>query len=64
MEGVRDLEMFKENSFLPTEESFKLRADNDVAFDNMLKDNIHEFGPNAAEVIAHRLKKYERKVET
>lgn len=43
LEGIRDLEMFKENSFLPTEESFRLHEDGDQVFDQMLADNIGEF---------------------
>ena len=56
--------MFKENSFLPTEESFRLRGDNDAVFDQMLADNFDEFNPTAQELLEHRLRKYQRQVVT
>lgn len=64
LKEVRDLEIFKDHDFLPTEESFKGFGLRDEEFDKILADNIDEFGKTAREMIEFRLKKkYQRKIK-
>jgi hypothetical protein len=56
LKEVRDLEIFKDHDFLPTEESFKGFGLKDEEFDKILADNIDEFGKTAREMIEFRLK--------
>jgi len=64
LNAVGDLEIFQENNFMPSQESYKNSLTKDEALDRILFDNIGNMNEAEQELAFARLKKYIEPVRT
>ena len=59
---VKDLEIFKENSFMPSQESYNQSLTKDEMLDQILYNNKDSMNDAEQELLFHRFKKYMKPV--